>query len=302
MIADHDEIKEQVYDLWKSGGLPRGSSTGYPSLDPLYTVAMGQWTLLTGYPGSGKSNFLDSVLVNLAKREEWKFLIYSPENWPLQLHHSTILEKYLGKPFNPGPTERMNEDDIDSGEEWMRGKFFFAKPERPHMVAILGEAVKHFSYPVPSARRFKVGVVLDPWNHLEHHRPGGKSETEYVSEALSEVIRVARDANMHIWIVAHPAKTIRGKDGKSPVPTPQDVSGSAHFWNKADCAITVWRNYEEGSTHETDIHVQKIRFRHIGHVGLATLRYSRITGQYSEIPKPASVASYYDKEPEDVNF
>jgi twinkle protein len=70
-------------------------------------------------------------MVNLAKQGGWHFVIYSPENWPLALHHSKIIEKYIGRPFNPGPTQRVSEDELDEAEEWMAGKFHFAKPEQP---------------------------------------------------------------------------------------------------------------------------------------------------------------------------
>lgn len=293
MIVPHAQIRAEVEALYKSGGLPRGSVTGWPSVDLLYTVAMGQWTLIGGWPGSGKSEWLDALMVNLAKREEWKFIIFSPENWPLALHHSKILEKYLGRPFNPGPTQRMNEEELDAGEEWMAGKFCFAKPDNPTLESILDEAIKRFQYPalIQSVRPHKVGVVIDPWNQLEHYRPSGMTETEYISLSLSEVIRVCRDAQFHVWIVAHPTKMMRGKDGKLPIPTPHDVSGGANWWNKADNAITIWRDQGENSA-EVEIHVQKIRFRHIGRVGLATLRYNRVTGQYSEILKPISDTQY----------
>jgi hypothetical protein len=33
------------------------------------------------------------------------------------------------------------------------------------------------------------------------------------------------------------------------------------------------------------IHVQKVRFKHIGRVGLANLIYDRVTGRYHEKPK-----------------
>jgi twinkle protein len=88
VIVTHEEIAEKVKALWKSGGLPKGSPTGWRSVDELYTLATGQWTLVTGTPGSGKSEFVDAVMVNLAKQGGWHFVIFSPENWPLELHHA----------------------------------------------------------------------------------------------------------------------------------------------------------------------------------------------------------------------
>lgn len=277
MIVPHAQIREEVFALHKAGGLPKGASTGWPSVDKFYTVGLGQWTLVTGTPHSGKSEWLDALLVNLAKREPWKFFIYSPENHPLALHHSKILEKYICKPFNPGPTERMDECDVDEGEEWMKPRFFFCKPDKPDICSIIDEC-----FPLLDAiGSWKTGVVIDPWNQLDHYRPNGLSETEYISQTLSHVIERVRTYNIHLWLVAHPAKLQRDRDGKYPIPRPQDVSGSAHWWAKADNAITVWRDQVEGNQ-EVEIHVQKVRHKHIGRIGLATLMYDRITGCYSE--------------------
>jgi twinkle protein len=289
VISPHDVIRTSVRELYESGGFPRGSSTGWPSVDQLYTVGLGQWTVITGTPNSGKSEWLDALLVNLAKREQWKFFIYSPENWPLALHHAKILEKYTGKPFNPGPSERMDPEELERGEDWMADKFVFCKPNEPDIVAIIEEAA---GSPAKSfANRWKTGVVVDPWNQLEHHRyrTAHQTMTEYVSETLSMVIERVRDYNIHLWLVAHPAKMRKDKDGKYPIPTPHDIADSAHFWNKADNCITVWRDQVEGSR-EVDIHVQKVRWKHIGRIGATRLIYDRLTGQYRE--KPPSVADY----------
>lgn len=287
MIIPHDEIRARVFALHRAGGLPRGSLTGWPAVDKLYTVAMGQWTCVTGIPNSGKSEFVDALLVNLAKHEPWRFFIYSPENWPLELHHAKILEKYIGKPFNPGPTERMDEEDVEAGEAWMKGKFRFCKPNRPDIVSILDEASDHIrSYgDAENPGLWKAGVIVDPWNQLEHHRPGYQTMTEYVSDTLTQVIERVREYNFHLWLVAHPAKMQRLRDGMYPIPTPRDISDSAHFWNKADACITVHRDQVEGSQ-DVEIHVQKVRFKHVGHIGLATLKYDRITGRYFEPFEP----------------
>jgi twinkle protein len=159
----------------------------------------------------------------------------------------------------------------------MAGKFHFAKPEQPDIQSILNEANRF-----ASMKARKCGIVIDPWNQLEHYRPAGISETEYVSMTLSLVINWVRERNCHLWLVAHPSKMQRNKDGNLPVPTPHDVSGSAHFWNKADNCITVARDQRDYQKQDVDIHVQKVRFKHIGHIGIATLMYDRVTGRYHE--------------------
>lgn len=296
MIVDHELIREQVFELHRSGGFPRGTSTGWASVDKLYTVGLGQWTLVTGTPNSGKSEWMDALMVNLVKQEPWRFFIYSPENWPLALHHAKILEKYSGKPFNPGPTERMDEEDVDAGEEWMKGKFIFGKFDRPAMSSVMEEAERIVSATATMGGKpvWKTGVIVDPYNQLEHYRPMGISETEYVSQLLSNVIDWVRRTQSHLWLIAHPAKMQRNKDGKLPVPTPHDVSGSAHFWNKSDNCITIWRDQAEDSA-EVEVHVQKVRFRHCGRIGLACLHYDRVTGRYSEKSQMTAARDYKAK-------
>lgn len=284
MIVPHEKIREEVIELHRAGGLPKGASTGWPSIDRHYTVGLGQWTLITGTPNSGKSEWMDALMVNLAKNDKWRFFIYSPENWPLALHHAKILEKYLCKPFNPGPTPRMDEEDVDGGEAWMQGKFLFGKFDRPNIISVMEEAERYLvtaSAALGADPVWKTGVVIDPWNQLEHYRPQGISETEYISQILSAVIDWVRRTQSHLWLIAHPAKMQKTKDGKLPVPTPHDVSGSAHFWNKADNCITIWRDQVEG-TQDVDVHIQKVRFKHIGHIGQTTLKYDRVTGRYNQ--------------------
>lgn len=295
MIVSHNAIRERVLSLYRSGGLPRGSLTGWPLVDRLYTVGLGQWTLLTGTPNSGKSEWLDALMVNLAKAEPWRFYIYSPENWPLELHHSKIIEKYIGKPFNPGPNERLDEEELDAAEAWMQGKFHFGKPNRPDIVSIVDEAIEHVAS-VAEKPQWKTGIVVDPWNQLEHYRPAHQTMTEYVSATLSAVIERVREYGVHLWLVAHPAKLRKDRDGKYPVPTPHDIADSAHFWNKADNCITIWRDQAEGSQ-AVDIHVQKVRFKHIGRIGMVTLSYDRVTGRYHEpfAPKVQSLKDYRER-------
>jgi twinkle protein len=283
VIVPHDQICGEVRELYESGGLPKGASSGWATVDDLYTVGQGQWTLLTGMPGSGKSEWLDALMVNLASKEPWRFVIYSPENWPLAMHYAKVIEKFSGKPFGKGPNERLSQDELTKAMDWMKGKFIFAKPEHSTMADILNEANK-FAMPGGDWGK-KLGVVIDPWNQLEHYRPQGMSETEYVSQTLSEVIRWTRERMCHLWLVAHPAKLQRNKDGKLPIPTPHDVAGSAHFWNKADNCITVWRDQSDYQKQDVDIHVQKIRFKNIGRIGVTTLKYDRVTGRYNETPR-----------------
>jgi twinkle protein len=257
-------------------GTQRGTSTGWRSVDALYTIKPGQLTIVTGTPGSGKSEWVDSLMINLAKRDGWAFGVYSPENYPIRLHRSTLAEKYTGKPFYDGPTPRMTEEDVVDFSAWCEDKIIHINPDGPSLDDILTRARS-------LVIRFGIrGLVIDPWNEVEHTRPRDLTETEYIGQALSKVRQFARDQDIHVWIVAHP-RIMRREAGTVPVPTPYDINGSANWFNKSDNCITVWRD-KENDTEPVQIHVQKIRFREIGRLGMAILRYDRVTGRYFDIP------------------
>jgi twinkle protein len=131
------------------------------------------------------------------------------------------------------------------------------------------------------------GLILDPWNEFDHAR-GTTTETEYISTSLTQIRRFARNYGVHVWLVAHPQKLYRRDDGSYPVPTPYDISGSAHWRNKADNCLAVWRD-ENDPDEPVHLYVQKVRFREVGKIGLVPLRWSSINGRYAEaLPELAS--------------
>jgi len=50
------------------------------------------------------------------------------------------------------------------------------------------------------------GLIIDPWNTVEHKFRQGESETNYVSRMLAFINSFAKINELHIWIVAHPKK------------------------------------------------------------------------------------------------
>lgn len=282
-VADSYDVIPQLLDVYKNG-FGHGDSTGWRTLNQFYTVAPGQITTITGYPNSGKSQFTDALALNLAK-QGWRFCFCSLENLPVVLHVEKLIRQYIGKPTREGPNPRMSEDELQEAAVDMADWFKFIVPSeiKPNpslldvMVAIEENFTQRELWRLPGG---KLAAVIDPWNELEHFRPQGMMLTEYIGESLSRLRQWTRTNMLHLFIVAHPAKQLRHRDSaKLPVVTPDMISDSAHFWNKSDNCITVAQQ-EEPDTHKVDIHVQKVRFSHIGRRGVVTLNYDKISGRY----------------------
>lgn len=262
-----------------SQGWEKGVSTGWDEVDQFYTVRPGEFTVVTGIPNSGKSNWLDALLVNLARDHGWSFALFSPENQPLEDHMARMVEKYVRAPFMEGPTQRMTERDLEQGMEFIGQRFSWVLPDDDSdwKIETLLDRAKSLVY-----RKGIRGLVIDPWNELEHQLPHGESETVYIGNVLRTIRQWARRHGVHVWIVAHPSKLYREKDtGNYPVPTLYDISGSAHWRNKCDNGICVWRDFSDASK-AVQVHVQKIRFRQIGKPGMAQLKYEGPTATYRE--------------------
>jgi twinkle protein len=275
-----DEILALYDSLTETGSPQRGLSTGWPSVDAYMTIRPGELSVVTGYTHSGKSEFLDALFVNLARLHGWRFAVCSFENPPAQ-HIPKLLEKYLGAPFTDGPTRRMGRSEVEQAMTgWLEQRFFLirAGDEAPTIDWILEKAR------AAVLRHGVRGLVIDPYNEVEHHRDRNMTETEYVSQILGKVKRFAENHALHVWFVAHPAKPVR-EGGKLPVPTLYDISGSANWANKCDIGLVVYRDLDNGNIAE--LYLRKVRFKEIGQVGVVELQWDRVTGRYSEPSRPA---------------
>ena len=257
-------------------GLPGGMSTGWPSVDQHYTVRPGELTIVTGIPSHGKSQWLDALTVNLAREHEWAIAVCSPENLPVPRHLAKLIEQYTGWPFRKGPSQRLPQEEVVTALNWLHGHFVFIAPEESLTIPGLLDTAKRLV-----ARHGIRGLIIDPWNEFDHTRPSGQTETEYISTSLGQIRRFARAHGVHVWLVAHPQKLYRRDDGSYPVPTPYDISGSAHWRNKADNCLTIWRDENEPDK-PVRLYVQKIRFREVGSVGVVPLCWNKISGRYEE--------------------
>jgi len=282
-VISPEDVANEVLAVHENG-LGRGDQTGWRVIDNLLSIAPGQLTTVTGYPNSGKSQWLDALSINLSY-VGWKFVFCSLENIPVYLHVEKLAKQYVGKPLRSGPTERMDREELRRAIKqlgsWCRFILPSEKKPNPSLADVLGAIDAEFKRQ-GLERGMKRACVLDPWNELEHVRPQGMSLTEYIGSSLSILRQWARQNLLHVFLVGHPAKQYRNREtSKLPVATPDMISDSAHFWNKSDICITVALTDEHRSA-EVDIHVQKMRFSHIGQRGVATLKFDKTTGRYHE--------------------
>ena len=271
-VFDAETFAEEYLRMYDEG-VPRGLSTGWDCVDENWRVQPGQLLVVTGIPGHGKSEWVDALCVNLAYAYGWACALYSPENHPVRLHMMKLAEKYIEKPFNDGIITRMSRADAERAKDWMQQHFHWIMPERPSLDEIIDKARA-----LVFARGIRV-LVIDPWNEVEINRPGGMTESEYVANSLMTLRKFARKHEVLVIVVAHPRLIEKKSDGSYPVPTPYDISGGAMWRNKADNCIAIYAvtNDKRGSV---EVHVQKVKFKNFGQVGMVPMMWDRPTGRY----------------------
>ena len=259
-----DDVKN-IY----ANGHGRGASTGFDSIDELFTIAEGQLSIVTGMPSSGKSEFIDQIMINLAQRDGWKFAVCSFEN-PPAMHIAKMAEKITGKPFYSGIKERMSEDELSEAMSFIEDHFMFLESKDGNLSTIdsIIDRTKQ------AIMRGANGLLIDPYNYIEST---GGEEHSSISQMLTRITSFAKAHSIHVWFVAHPQKMYPKEDGSYSVPKGMNISGSAAWFAKADLGITVHRG-EDG----VEVHCWKSRFKWVGQQGMALLDYDISTGQYSQ--------------------
>ncbi|KAK6150165.1 hypothetical protein DH2020_017690 [Rehmannia glutinosa] len=268
---------EEINDYYhQSLGFELGVSTGWKALNELYNVVPGELTIVTGVPNSGKSEWIDALLCNLNHSVGWKFALCSMEN-RVREHARKLLEKHIRKPFfdvRYGETvERMSVEELEQGKRWLSDSFALIRCENdclPSINWVLDLAR------IAVLRHGVNGLVIDPYNELDHQRPPNQTETEYVSQMLTKIKRFAQHHSCHVWFVAHPRQLHNWIGGP---PNMYDISGSAHFINKCDNGIVIHRNRdpEAGPIDIVQVCVRKVRNKVIGTIGDAYLSYNSLS-------------------------
>lgn len=264
-----DDLAASVFEIYVNG-IDNGAGIGFGSLDEHVRWLVGWFYLITGVPSHGKSSWLDQVLCKLMERE-WKFAIFSPEHAP-ELHLHRMAKIISGKAF--WGTERMSSDELEDILYQLNKRLFFIRPDDEDFS--LDNILKLSRQLV--ARHGIKGLVIDPWNTLDH-QGAGRDKGDYISNALSKINVFKLRNDCSVFLVAHPTKMQKNDDGTYKVPTGYNISDSAHFYNKCDIGITVYRN----DNNIVDVEMWKVKFEGlIGKKGTVQFTYDKINNRYTE--------------------
>lgn len=303
----------EMHRKLRAGGIDRGRSTGFTNLDRFFRLASGTFVVVTGVPGHGKTEFLDDLIVNSAKEHGWVWSALSLENSNVALHWDRLMTKWIGR--DPGTLSPAGIEEVhyNMSQHIIMNEYDGG--------VTLDEALDLFR--MQAFRSRLDAVVLDPWNMVDSMAGEDRHGiTGYVGHACNQMRWFCQQHDIAFFLVVHPSKLKRGPNGKYTPPTPYDMSGSAHWFNRPDFILCVYRNImNDGNEREmaliensTTVYVQKCKYDHLGGLGEAVLYRDPLSRRFSERPfypvgdsgagepKPTGSKVVYEDEPKFPGF
>jgi len=246
----HDEVKEFV----KNGFKP-GFQVGLSNFDKIFSTYTGQFITVTGIPSSGKSDFVDQMVVGYNNMYGWKTAFASPENQPTYLH----AHKLMRKTWQDMPTQA----DIGS-DKWLEvtqrvnDNYFFIDMERYTLESVLKKGAELVK------RKGIKCLVIDPYNKVRDTNAVSDDVNRYTMDYLAKIETFAKKYDVLVFIVAHPTKMYKGNDGKIEEPTMYNIKGGGEWYDASYHGLLVHRDYEAKTT---KVKVLKVKFQNLGENG-----------------------------------
>jgi twinkle protein len=248
------DIEDEITDFVKNGFKP-GYQIGIPNFDSIFSTYTGQFITVTGIPSSGKSDFVDQMVVGYNQRYEWKTAFASPENAPTYLH----AHKLMRKVWQDMPTRNdIGTDKWNQVAEHVNDNFFFIDMERYTLESVLRKGAELVK------RKGIKCLVIDPFNKIRDVDCKTEDVNRYTMEYLTKIETFAKKYDVLVFIVAHPTKMYRDKDGNIEEPTMYNIKGGGEWYDASYHGILVHRNYEEKTVKAK---ILKVKFQNLGENG-----------------------------------
>ena len=253
-VTTFNDIEGEITDFVRNG-FKRGYQIGLSNFDDIFSTYTGQFITVTGIPSSGKSDFVDQMVVGYNQNYQWKTAFASPENAPTFLH----AHKLMRKVWQDMPTK----EDI-GGDRWkaiaahVNDNFFFIDMERYTLESVLRKGAELVK------RKGIKCLVIDPFNKIRDVDCKTEDVNRYTMEYLTKIEIFAKKYDVLVIVVAHPTKMYKDKDGKIEEPTMYNIKGGGEWYDASYHGLLVHRDYDNKTVKAK---VLKVKFQNLGENG-----------------------------------
>ena len=253
-VTTFRDIESEVTDFVTNGFKP-GFQIGLQNFDDIFSTYTGQFITVTGIPSSGKSDFVDQMVVGYNANYGWKTAFASPENAPTYLHaHKLMRKTWQGMPKK----EDIGSDRWNQVADHCNSNYFHIDMERYTLESVLRKGAELVK------RKGIKCLVIDPFNKVRDVDCKTEDVNRYTMEYLTKIETFAKKYDVLVFIVAHPTKMYKDKDGKIEEPTMYNIKGGGEWYDASYHGILVHRDYEAKTVKAK---ILKVKFQNLGENG-----------------------------------
>ena len=253
-VTTFKDIEAEITDFVKNG-FKKGYQVGLHNFDNIFSTYTSQFITVTGIPSSGKSDFVDQMVVGYNRNYEWKIAFASPENAPTYLH----AHKLMRKVWEGMPTKYdIGTDKWNQVAQYVNDNFFFIDMDRYTLESVLKKGAELVK------RKGIKCLVIDPFNKIRDTNSNTDDVNKYTMEYLTKIETFAKKFDVLVFIVAHPTKMYKDKEGKIEEPTMYNIKGGGEWYDASYHGILVHRDWENKTVKAK---VLKVKFQNLGENG-----------------------------------
>ena len=267
-VTTFKDIEDEVTDFVKNGFKP-GYQIGLPNFDDIFSTYTGQFITVTGIPSSGKSDFVDQMVVGYNANYGWKTAFASPENAPTYLHAHKLMRKTWG--------DMPTRADI-GGSKWkevsehVNDNYFFIDMDKYSLESVLRKGAELVK------RKGIKCLVIDPFNKIRDIDCKTEDVNRYTMEYLTKIEMFCKKYDVLTFIVAHPTKMYKDSNGKIEEPTMYNIKGGGEWYDASYHGILVHRDYDAKTVKAK---VLKVKFQNLGENGAeAHFKWEHKSGRF----------------------
>ena len=275
-VTTFRDIEDEVTDFVRNGFKP-GFQIGLSNFDDIFSTYTGQFITVTGIPSSGKSDFVDQMIVGYNRLYGWKAAFASPENQPTYLHAHKLMRKVWGDMPSPGDIAGQRWNEV---ADHCNTNFFHIDMERYTLEAVLKKGAELVK------RKGIKCLVIDPFNKVRASDPSGDVNV-YTLEYLQKIEIFAKKYDVLVIVVAHPTKMYKDSNGKIEEPTMYNIKGGGEWYDASYHGLLVHRDYENKTVKAK---VLKVKFQNLGENGAeAHFKWEPRSGGFIPIENPNAI-------------
>ena len=253
-VKTFKDIEDEITDFVRNG-FKKGYQIGLPNFDDIFSTYTGQFITVTGIPSSGKSDFVDQMVVGYNQKYQWKTAFASPENAPTYLHAHKLMRKIWQ---DMPKKEDIHTDKWNQIADHCNDNFFHIDMERYTLESVLRKGAELVK------RKGIKCLVIDPFNKIRDIDSKTEDINRYTMEYLTKIEMFCKKYDVLVFIVAHPTKMYKDKDGKIEEPTMYNIKGGGEWYDASYHGILVHRDYEARTVKAK---VLKVKFQNLGENG-----------------------------------